>query len=206
MTLRFQSLPLAFTLAICSWTAVAASTTELVVSGRITPSACTPTLSQGGVIDHGKISAKDLSPSNATVIGNDSIQMSVTCEGQTLLAIRATDNRAGTASGEFNYGIGLVGGKPLGAYFLLWRKPLADDVMVQSIGSYNQGATWLSETIAEPGMYMSVAPLGHTHTPYAIKRLDLDLGVQTYITRTAGLDLSNEVPIDGSATLEVMYL
>lgn len=40
--------------------AVAASSTDLTVTGVITPQACTPSLSNGGIIDNGKISAKDL--------------------------------------------------------------------------------------------------------------------------------------------------
>ena len=48
-------------------TAFAASTVDLAVKGLIVPSACTPTLSGGGIIDHGKISAKDLRPNNPTL-------------------------------------------------------------------------------------------------------------------------------------------
>ena len=42
--------------------------------------------------------------------------------------------------------------------------------------------------------------------PASVKELVTDLEVQTVIARTDGLDLSNEVTIDGSATLEVKYL
>jgi hypothetical protein len=42
--------------------------------------------------------------------------------------------------------------------------------------------------------------------PIPMQNLTVDLEVQTVIARTDGLDLSNEVPIDGSATLEVKYL
>ena len=40
--------------------AMAASSVDLSVKGVITPNACTPSLSGGGVVDYGKISAKDL--------------------------------------------------------------------------------------------------------------------------------------------------
>lgn len=206
MTLLFKPQAVAMALLAFVPGAFAASTTDLVVKGLITPSACTPQLSGGGVIDHGKISAKDLSANNATVIGNDSLQMSVTCEAQTLIAVQAADNRADSSERTAAYGLGLVAGKPLGGFFLRWSRPLADDVMVQPIGSFDEGQSWSPESIAEPGMYMSIAPMGNSHAPYAIKRLDLELGIQTYITRTNDLDLSNEVPIDGSATLEVKYL
>ena len=206
MTLLFKPPAMAMALLVFTPGAFAASTTDLAVKGMITPSACTPQLSNGGVIDHGKISAKDLSANNPTVIGNDSLQMSVTCEAQTLIAVQATDNRATSSQQGSAYGLGLAADKPLGGYFLRWSKPLADQVMVQPIGSFDQGQSWSSETIAEPGMYMSIAPMGSSHAPYAMKRLDIELGIQTYITRSSDLDLSSEVPIDGSATLEVKYL
>lgn len=42
--------------------------------------------------------------------------------------------------------------------------------------------------------------------PLPTKDLVADLEVQTLINRTDGMDLSNEVLIDGSATLEMRYL
>ena len=47
-------------LALLSGTAHAASTVELTVKGLITPMACTPLLSGGGLVDFGKISRNDL--------------------------------------------------------------------------------------------------------------------------------------------------
>ena len=39
--------------------AMAASSVDLSIKGSITPAACTPTLSNGGVVMHGKISYSD---------------------------------------------------------------------------------------------------------------------------------------------------
>jgi type 1 fimbria pilin len=50
--------------------AIAASSVDLTVKGSITPSACTPLLSSGGVADFGKISVKDLRPDNPTYLSN----------------------------------------------------------------------------------------------------------------------------------------
>lgn len=50
-------------------TAMAASSVDLSVRGLITPSACEPTLSSGGVYDIGKISAKDLNVDDLTAVG-----------------------------------------------------------------------------------------------------------------------------------------
>ncbi|MCE6980482.1 DUF1120 domain-containing protein [Pseudomonas frederiksbergensis] len=77
----------------------AASTTELTVTGMITPSACSPILSAGGVVDYGKISAKDLMPTNApnpvneSLLGNYSPQLSVACDASTPFSLRVSDDR-----------------------------------------------------------------------------------------------------------------
>ena len=55
-------------------------------------------------------------------------------------------------------------------------------------------------------MYMSVAAMDDDTQPVPVQDLSVDLEVQTIINRADGLDLSNEVNIDGSATLEVKYL
>ncbi|OPB33709.1 DUF1120 domain-containing protein [Pseudomonas fluorescens] len=185
----------------------AASSVDLTVKGLIVPSACTPSLSGGGVIDHGKISAKDLNPDNPTVIGNHTLVMAVNCDAAIQFAVHSIDNRASSAITS-NYGLGFVNDtQKLGGYSLTLANPIAEDgVVVQPIASNDQGNTWFKETFWDPGLYMSVAAMGDDSQPLAVKDLLVDLQVQTFIMGTAGMDLSNEVTIDGSATLEVKYL
>lgn len=190
-----------------SATAFAASSVDLTVKGLIVPSACTPSLSGGGVIDHGKISAKDLNPDNPTVIGNHTLVMAVNCDAAIQFAVHSIDNRASSGITS-NYGLGFVNDtQKLGGYSLTLANPIAEDgVVVQPIASNDQGNTWFKETFWDPGLYMSVAAMDDDSQPLAVKDLTVDLQVQTFIMGTAGLDLSNEVTIDGSATLEVKYL
>ncbi len=49
-------------------------------------------------------------------------------------------------------------------------------------------------------------PASDASTPVPATELVADLQVNTSIARTDGLDLTNEVTLDGSATLEVKYL
>ncbi|MBV4478496.1 DUF1120 domain-containing protein [Pseudomonas khavaziana] len=195
------------TLLLASTTTFAASTVDLTVTGLIVPSACTPSLSSGGVIDHGKISAKDLNPDGTTIIGNHTLTMSVTCEGQTLIALQSEDNRRGSSISNTDYGLGLINGnQKLGHYVLRIANPLADAVEVQSIASVNGQDNWYLERFWDPTLYMSVAVMSDASQPVPVQDLQMDLEVQTIIYRTDGLDLSNEVQIDGSATLTVIYL
>lgn len=206
MKTRFTTLAASVAL-LGSATTFAASTVDLTVKGLIVPSACTPALSSGGVIDHGKISAKDLNPDRTTVIGNHVLSMTVNCDAPIQFALHSIDNRA--ASGSYiHFGLGFVNEtQKLGGYILAITNPVAEDgTVLQPIASGDQGNTWYSEKFWEPGLYMSVASMDDDTQPLPIKDLRLDLQVQTYIHRTDGLDLSNEVTLDGSATLEVKYL
>ncbi|WP_439854556.1 DUF1120 domain-containing protein [Pseudomonas yamanorum] len=190
--------------------AFAASTVDLTVKGIITPNACTPSLSSGGVIDHGKMSAKDLNATQITMLPKVELQMTVTCDAPVIFALKATDNRdgSGTSSG---FGLGFINGtQKLGSYTLnlgtSTNPPQADGETVQAIGSFDNGVTWERWNSFETGVYVSVATLADASTPRATQLLVTPVAYSGYINRTDGLDLSNEVNIDGSATIEVMYL
>jgi type 1 fimbria pilin len=192
-------------LLISSPAAFAASSVDLTVKGLITPSACTPNLSSGGIIDHGKISAKDLKPDNPTLIGTHTLTMTVSCDAAIPFALHSIDNRdATTASGS--YSLGMNNGKKLGWFSVMLSNPVADSIAVQPIASYDSGTTWYREKYWDSGLYMSVAAMDDDSQPLAVKDLTVDLIVESSIARTDGLDLSNEVTLDGSATFEVKYL
>ena len=86
------------------------------------------------------------------------------------------------------------------------RNAVADGAQMQPIASSDGGNTWYSEDLWDAGLYMALATLDDATQPAAIKELVTELVVDTSIARTDGLDLSNEVTLDGSATLEVKYL
>lgn len=190
--------------------AFAASTVDLTVKGIITPNACTPSLSSGGIIDHGKMSAKDLNATQITLLPKVTLQMTVTCDAPVIFALKATDNRIGSGSGS-GFGLGFINGtQKLGSYSLTLgatgSPPQADGETVQAIGSFDNGVTWERWNSCETGTYLSVATLADASTPRATQQLVTPVAYSGYINRTDGLDLSNEVNIDGSATIEVLYL
>lgn len=190
--------------------AFAASTVDLTVKGIITPNACTPSLSSGGVIDHGKMSAKDLNATQITLLPKVTLQMTVTCDAPVIFALKATDNRIGSGSGS-GFGLGFINGtQKLGSYSLTLgatgSPPQADGETVQAIGSFDNGVTWERWNSFETGTYLSVATLADASTPRATQQLVTPVAYSGYINRTDGLDLSNEINIDGSATIEVLYL
>ncbi len=185
----------------------AASTVDLTVKGLIVPSACTPELSRGGVIDHGKISAKDLQTDRPTLIGTHIMTLVMVCDSAIAVALHSVDNRPGSSPVPAGYGLGLINtDQKLGWFTLLLRNAVADNAQVQPITSLDGGNTWYGESNWDPGLYMSMAALSDDTQPVPMKELVVELVVDTSIAATDSLDLSNEVTLDGSATLEVKYL
>lgn len=120
----------------------AASSVELAVKGLITPSACAPSLSSGGIVDHGKISAKDLRPDGWTVLKSHNLQLGITCDAPTLLALKGIDNVGDAHDPRNSYGLGLVSGKKLGSFSLTLSNPIADGAAISMIESSDNGLTW----------------------------------------------------------------
>ena len=84
-------------LALLCGSAHAASTVDLAVTGLITPMACTPLLSGGGLVDFGKISRNDLNVTNGTRLPHKYLTLTVNCNAAGRFALRMRDNRDGTA-------------------------------------------------------------------------------------------------------------
>ncbi|MFL1504653.1 DUF1120 domain-containing protein [Pseudomonas sp. S191] len=188
----------------------AASSIDLTVQGLITPSACAPSLSSGGIVDHGKVAAKDLKPDNWTSLDTHTLQLEITCDAPTLLALKGIDNQGNSHDPSNTYGLGLVDGKKLGNYALVFATPTADDAPISVLESQDNGLTWRENIPGDlwPASYL--ASFGDRSTgswaPTPVQHLTTELGIHTLIAPTAGMNLTNEVPINGSATLEVKYL
>ncbi len=190
--------------------AMAASSVDLTVTGLITPSACTPSMSGGTTVDFGKISAKDLNadPLQPTKLETRTKPIVITCEAATLVAFQGTDNRAGSDYGGtgIQYGLGFVNGtEKLGDYFLNLKNITADGVAGRAINSYNNGSTWQLSTAMRPNYLISVAD-STAVAPIPVTVLTGDLELDTYISPTSELTLGSELTMDGSATLTVRYL
>lgn len=84
--------------------AFAASSTDLTVTGIITPTACTPALSNNGTVDFGKRSAKDLNQTRTFC--TESSKLNVVCDGETTFALELADNRSTSTISPYLYGLG----------------------------------------------------------------------------------------------------
>jgi len=86
------------------------------------------------------------------------------------------------------------------------NNPMMDGLPARSIVSYDNGSTWQPEDNLEPIALFAMSDLSDTNTPIAARELAVELEVESGIFATKGMDLSQEVPIDGSATIEGQYL
>lgn len=198
----------AFLLAAFTPGAFAASNTDLNVTGTITPSSCTPLLSNGGVIDHGKMTARDLQPTKPTLLDPAEMRLEVQCEGETFFTLTTEDNRAGTSAiNPAHHGLGTTPeDQKLGSVAFSLFDPVADDDAVNVIISRNGGASWSLSPYLGHEALTSFAAVGGPHTPIALKKLSARLRAFTIIVQSTDLTLLDEVPIDGQATLQLKYL
>ena len=188
---------------------VAASSTELNVTGLITPSACTTTLSANGIIDHGMVPASSLNQFEFSVLPTQALDLTVSCNEPVLFVLVGVDNRASSSLGPgFYYGLGTNIHAPterLGTVSLTIREATGDGERVLVLASSNKGETWFPESNAFPDNYMGFARPG-TLVPEPHRLVNATLQVNTSINAAAYLTLKQEVPLDGSIVLDLRYL
>lgn len=198
----------AFLLAAFAPGAFAASSADLSVTGTITPSSCTPTLSNGGVVDHGKMTAKDLETVKPTSLAPAELRLEVHCEGETFFTLTTVDNRAGTSAiNPAFHGLGMTAEKEkLGSVAFALFDPVADEASVNVITSRNGGVNWSINPYLGHEALTSFAAIDGPNTPIALRDLSARLRTFAIIVPSSDLTLLDEVPIDGQATLQLKYL
>lgn len=194
---------------LIAWTplAFADSRTDLTISGVITPSACTPSLSDGGIVNHGKVTVKDLDANQPTRLDAGTLFLQVSCEAATVFTLTTLDNRGGTSAiHPTHHGLGLVNDdQKLGSVALGVFDTIADGAPVKAIMSRDDGANWrVSSYLGHAGL-TAFAAVDEPGTPVPIKLLNARITAFTTITRANDLTLTDEIPIDGHITLQLNY-
>ena len=210
-------LTLTATLLISTTGALAAPTADLTVNGIITPVACTPFLSNNGVVDYGTLSRHDLNVDKRTQLRDESLDLNISCTAHARFALLMHDNREGSAITDSHIYYGLKfdrSGNKIGLYSLNFD-PASTTVdalpQVYRTDSTTGGLAW-STSRSNPIAIGARSYLGFTDVegstagPVAIQHLSSRVTLITIIAPTSTLDLSHDVTLDGSATLEVFYL
>lgn len=214
-------------LAVYASSSAQAVTADLSVVGTITPSACRLDVDSGGKFDFGKISSDRLSADKGTSLGGQTKGFTITCNAATKLALHAIDNRVSsvaldawnsagmgipTTTADKLFGLGTANDKKIGAYSL----NISDTtVTVDSASAEARGlvstdkTTWskLSSGQFYGGTnYISWSSTAATTTPGSFTSIAGTLSVGAVVNKSSELDLSEAITLDGSATLEIIYL
>lgn len=190
----------------------AASTVDLNVNGTITPSACEPSLSNGGVYELGKIAAKGLNVDQPTALASHSLQLEITCDALTLVALQPWDNRSGShfdSDNRLKFGLGLANGNErLGSMTLNLQSIVADGTEMRALGSVGSTAEWSPTSVMSTTFRTSFTHNWGTPllAPTPIQRLNAEVLIAPRIAPANTLTLTQEVPIDGSVSLDLIYL
>lgn len=220
-----------YALAVLSVTAggAKAQSVNLNITGKIVPAACTPVLSGNGVQDIGEISAKDLSYSAITSFVSKDVNLTITCDAPTSLALKSESMRKGTTGGSVaenakgaaygglgNYysfvGLGLAPDqKKIGGYAIFINNIKTDNissVFIKRDGETGNWGTNYNSELYSPGdvyRYVSFADSGTT-VPKKFKTLTASFKSYIRIVPASGLDLSQPIKLDGMTNIEMVYL
>lgn len=208
---------------------VMAESVDLTIKGTIAPIACKPNISGGGVIDYGVISPDSLKTDDFTNLSRKTSNITITCDAPAKLGLYIINNRQGTTPGYpakriFDYptpgaklfdtasiavlGLGMANDKPIGAWAARFVNVTADNTAADVIRSNNNGdyAKFAGFTPGESrAIYSTLAKTGEL-LPVAAKVFSYDIEVEAYINKASELDVSKPAALDGSATIELVYI
>ncbi|WP_447892102.1 DUF1120 domain-containing protein [Pseudomonas marginalis] len=194
------------------------SAREVNLRAHFAPAACKPQLSNGGLVDYGTLLAKDLSPTHENPLPTRTLQFSVNCDAPTPFALLMHDNRSGTATGgtdETAYGLDLDNsGNKIGRYYLnIDPADFTADAYrtLYRTDSTSSGQAWSTSSarqipIAAHSLMGFTDSAGNTRGPIALQNLAGTVRIKAYLAPTQSMDLRTVVHINGSGTLEIIYL
>lgn len=207
---------------------------DVRVTGQFIPPACVPAVSGGAVFDFGSIKAASLAQDDYTVLGEKVLNFTVKCDSPMKVAFKTVDGRAGTAvnpvgkqiynvvttAGDRSFlGLGSFEGKNIGGYKMIIYTgngfPFSLDGRsgeFAGLQSADNGQTWKQSGYWN-NMYFSPVPdflssvgIRGTGQPQAFTTLSGNIRVKAAINKGSELNLTKVIPLDGQATIQMVYL
>ncbi|WP_145477666.1 DUF1120 domain-containing protein [Stenotrophomonas rhizophila] len=204
-------------LAIASSAAIAptafAQSADLSVTGRIFPGACTIELGGGGVANLGSINTAALNADADTDLEPVAMSMAVQCESAVRIALQGTDNASDSAAYPGLYGLGMTSNdEKIGGAVISVQDVQADGVTGYGTSSTDGGASWdvagndAVNAIETTSLRGFAKDQGVATGPAPTAALSGTLVVSARIQPTDTLTITGDTPINGNATLNVIYL
>jgi len=216
----------------------AATDTTLTVEGKFVPAACSPVLGDSGKVDFGSMSTAMLNKATDSTglvqLERKKINLTITCDAATSVAILAQDNRtsskvavgadayiedyAGLGANMMTtgavFGLGTTtDGKSIGSYtitaiaaeLLVDGNPAA--IILKDLDQGTGGWTSTSGGLFYPDQtrYISVAEKA-TKVPKYFTEMTVPLYIAAAVQTKDKLGAGTEVTLDGNATISLVYL
>ena len=210
---------LATCLLAASANALAATTAELKVTGKVVPASCDVTIGTGAPIELGdiQVSALNPDPDKPTSLTVPSVPYNITCTGPVAISTSWVDNQEadGTALPSPNhFSMGKdASDAPIG--YLWIQHGAGGSVAVTGNGAETHanvitsagGITWTNSAYGQASKthINSFAPVGAS-TPEAYTTYSGRFTLKPSIAPVNDLDLSTSLNINANATMELSYL
>lgn len=193
--------------------AFASSSISVRMTGSVTPSACSMAIIGNGIFDFGTMSTQDLQAANFNNLQNMRQTLSVSCPSSALIALSFIDNRSGTTSSSLVNEGGLFGlgkdasGNAIGGYYLATSRHILNGDPAHATSSFDAGGSWTSEIfLKSDDLFIH----SWTHTlggsPVPVSTALVEVIADPVIAPLSTLDITQDFQLDGSATIELVYL
>ncbi|WP_336284891.1 DUF1120 domain-containing protein [Citrobacter arsenatis] len=219
---------LAVMLAACATTAFAEPTAVLKVKGVLTNSACTPELSNSGVVDYGTIHLSELSDSAVNQLGQKTIDLTITCDAETKVSWNLVDDRVDSRAGvtvangsatngsisdaNQTYGVGKTADDvAIGNYSLFVKvsNVVADGKSADTIYMLGNNNVWSATadgiTEGQNNRDITVAASGSLE-PVGFTTATFPLVTSLAIQDTKTLAITDDTDLNGQVTISLRYL
>ncbi|MFJ7311489.1 DUF1120 domain-containing protein [Pseudomonas sp. NPDC098747] len=179
------------------------------MTGTITPAACNITI-DGGDIDLGSISAKDLSATERTYLPTVNKNLTVQCSSATLVGINAINNTVSTDLEGDDFGLGQdANGNSYGWFNIQLQTPTLDSAPGTVLRSTVSGLTWGAsnpDVLFHDATSVTSWSTSGGAAPATVTLLNQPIVIKPIIFPEKTFDTSSEITLNGSATIELVYL
>lgn len=215
---------LASLIALASASTFAEPTAVLKVQGTLTNAACSPSIGNGGVIDYGYIRLGELSATENNKLGQKQVPVTITCTAPTKVGFTILDNRGDSnaqlpldiggnlnqSAKYYTYGVGTTTeGVKIGDYGMWMTDITADGNTVDPVANNHdwEATKWRKTGIPRSDAFSttSFAATG-TEAPIAITTANFNFVTNLMIRDTTSLAITDDTPLDGQATMTLVYL
>ncbi|MFU0921326.1 DUF1120 domain-containing protein [Kluyvera sichuanensis] len=197
----------------------AADSVDLKVTGTLVVGSCTPVIDNNATVDYGNVSVASLSATASNPLGAQTTNLNITCESAMKVGFTTTDDRSDSEKVDSTvgnnttntFGLGFTDASnsiPIGGYNVSIGAPTYDSNTGSILTSDNNGSSWTSASSASMvnggAEIYTVGDL--SGAPVAFENAVFPLTINASTQNTTTLNLTDNTPLDGQATITLKYL